>query len=48
MLRKFKIATTGQDHNFLWAQKPKNLRRENESILKSHSQQHGDVQMFFL
>ena len=47
MLPKFKIVATKQLHNFLWAQKLKNLKSEIIQILQSHSPQYGDVQVFF-
>ena len=47
MLPKFKIVATKQLHNFLWAQKIKNLKSENIQILQSHSLQYGVVLVFF-
>ena len=48
VLLKFKMGPTDQLHNFLCAQKLKNLKSEINQILRSHSTRYEDVQVIFV
>ena len=47
VLMKFKIASMDKVHNFLWAQKLKELKSEIIHIFQSHYPPSGNVQVIF-